>query len=91
MKKKLSNKQAEELKRLKDISDNEIDVSDIPEIDWSSPIVGRFYRPVKHPVTVRLDYDVLSWLKSQGAGYQTRINELLRSAMSKSGKRKRRA
>ncbi|WP_424927034.1 BrnA antitoxin family protein [Amaricoccus tamworthensis] len=39
------------------------------------------YRPVKKQVTVRLDADVLAWLKSQGKGYQTRMNEILRREM----------
>jgi uncharacterized protein (DUF4415 family) len=37
--------------------------------------------PPKQPVTLRLDADVLTWFKSQGQGYQTRINKLLRSYM----------
>lgn len=62
--------------------DEEIDTSDIPEVvDWSKGVVGKFYRPIKEPVTIRLDADVLAWLKSQGRGYQTRINRLLRAAM----------
>lgn len=39
------------------------------------------YRPIKKPVTLRLDADVLDWLKKQGRGYQTRINRALRSLM----------
>lgn len=37
--------------------------------------------PVKQAVTIRLDADVLEWFKGQGAGYQTRINQLLRHYM----------
>ena len=44
-------------------------------------MVGKFYRPIKHPVTVRIDADILAWLKRSGPGYQTRINALLRQAM----------
>ena len=62
--------------------DSEIDLSDIPEWkDRKGAIRGPFYRPIKKSLTIRLDADVLAWLKSQGAGYQTRINHLLRSAM----------
>jgi uncharacterized protein (DUF4415 family) len=39
------------------------------------------YKPIKKPVTLRLDADVLDWLKKQGRGYQTRINRALRSLM----------
>jgi uncharacterized protein (DUF4415 family) len=35
----------------------------------------------KQIVTIRLDVDTLNWFKSQGAGYQTRINQLLREHM----------
>lgn len=64
------------------MSNDTVDTSDIPEVkDWRRAEVGKFYRPIKKSVTVRLDMDVLAWLKSQGAGYQTRINALLRRAM----------
>jgi uncharacterized protein (DUF4415 family) len=39
------------------------------------------YRPIKKPVTLRLDADVLAWFKRQGPGYQTRINRALRKLM----------
>jgi uncharacterized protein (DUF4415 family) len=43
--------------------------------------VGNLYRPIKKPVTLRLDADVLAWFKKQGRGYQTRINRALRKVM----------
>jgi uncharacterized protein (DUF4415 family) len=62
--------------------DGDIDTSDIPEIkDWSGAQRGKFYRPVKQQLTLRLDADVVAWFKdhaSQGRGYQTKINEALR-------------
>jgi len=71
-----------EIRALKRMKDSEIDLSDIPEItDWSKALVGKFYRPVKQSLTIRLDADVLAWLRSQGDGYQTRINSILRGAM----------
>jgi uncharacterized protein (DUF4415 family) len=66
--------------------DREIDTTDIPPTaDWSKAVVGRFYRPIKKPVTIRLDVDVLHWLKGQGNGYQTRINSILRRVMEQAG------
>jgi uncharacterized protein (DUF4415 family) len=63
--------------------DEDIDTSDIPEVkDWSGAVIGKFYRPVKEAVSIRLDADVLAWFKGQGCGYQTRINEVLRKAMA---------
>jgi uncharacterized protein (DUF4415 family) len=50
-------------------------------VDWSGAEVGKFYRPAKKPVTMRLDVDVLEWLRADGRGYQTKANQLLRHAM----------
>jgi uncharacterized protein (DUF4415 family) len=44
-------------------------------------VAADLYKPIKKPVTLRLDADVLDWLKKQGGGYQTRINRALRSLM----------
>ena len=77
-----------ELKALKRMKDEDIDLSDIPEIrDWSKAVVGKFYRPIKKSLTIRVDADVLAWLKAQGKGYQTRINGLLREAMEHHARR----
>lgn len=75
-----------ELAVLAAMPDDQIDFSDIPEVtDWSGAVVGKFYRPIKKPVTLRLDADVLAWLRSQGPGYQTRINRMLRLEMRRTG------
>jgi len=66
-------------------TDATIDFSEMPEVvDWAGAEVGRFYRPAKRPVTIRLDEDIIDWLKSYGRGYQTRANLLLRHAMKAS-------
>ena len=84
MKNEITKLQTEEIEALANMPDEEIDTSDIPEVkDWSRAEIGKFYRPIKKPVTLRLDADVLAWLKSQGAGYQTRLNAILRQAMNK--------
>ena len=72
------------LRKLAARADSEIDLSDIPELtaeQWKRGIRGRFYRPVKQQITARVDADVLAWLKSQGKGYQSRINAILRREM----------
>jgi uncharacterized protein (DUF4415 family) len=46
--------------------------------------VGTLYRPIKKPVTLRIDADVLAWFKKRGPGYQTRINQALRRVMLES-------
>ncbi len=68
------------------MKDADIDYSDIPALDRS------FYKrateawpPTKQQLTIRLDTDVLRWLKAQGRGYQTRINRILRAAMESQG------
>jgi uncharacterized protein (DUF4415 family) len=66
-----------------------MDFSAMPEVvDWAGAEVGRFYRPAKRPVTIRLDEDIIDWLKSYGRGYQTKANVLLRYAMQASRQNK---
>lgn len=45
--------------------------------------IGDLYRPLKKPVTLRLDADVLAWFKKDGRRYQTRINQALRKVMER--------
>lgn len=81
---KADKKRTEELKRLAEQKDHEVDTSDIPEIkDWSDATRGRFYRPVKRQVTLRLDADLLAWFRAQGSKYQTRMNAVLREYMER--------
>src|SRR5271166_6645960 len=94
---RLTREQQREIAVIAAKRDEEIDLSEMPEVvDWSGAEVGRFYRPPKKPVTMRLDADVVEWLKSYGPGYQTKANMLLRHAMhstqaAKSGGKRRRA
>jgi uncharacterized protein (DUF4415 family) len=76
-----------ELKALADKPDSEIDYSDIPPLDegfLARAVPNPFFKPVKTHASVRIDSDVLIWLKSQGKGYQTRMNAILREAMLRS-------
>jgi uncharacterized protein (DUF4415 family) len=45
--------------------------------------IADLYRPLKRPVTLRLDADVLAWFKKDGRRYQTRINTALRKVMER--------
>ena len=67
-----------------------IDYSDIPPLgDEFFTKATAAWPPAKHQLTIRLDADVLNWLKANGRGYQTRINRILRAAMeSKPPRRK---
>jgi uncharacterized protein (DUF4415 family) len=81
--KPLTDRQRRELQTLRDMPDAEIDLSDAPTVDPfpDKLYVGRFYRPIKQPVSLRLDADVLAWFRSQGKKYQTYMNEVLRREM----------
>jgi uncharacterized protein (DUF4415 family) len=68
-------------KRLDNMTDEDINFDDMPELSDSFFKHAEVQVPPKQPVTMRLDADVLDWFKSQGKGYQTRINKLLRSYM----------
>jgi uncharacterized protein (DUF4415 family) len=85
----LTDSQTAELKALQALPDNRIDYADAPAsnpAEWRDAVVGKFYRPIKQQLTLRIDADVVDWFKKQGKGYQTRINELLRDAMRKEAK-----
>jgi uncharacterized protein (DUF4415 family) len=71
-----------ELAAIDAMSDDEIDFSDAPEItDWSGAVRGKFYRPEKQAVTIRLDSDVVAWFKAREDKYQTAVNRVLREYM----------
>ncbi|GLQ87147.1 BrnA antitoxin family protein [Dyella flagellata] len=76
----LTHEQLAMLKELGELPDEKIDYSDIPQrsADWFKE-TGKMYRPVKVQKTLRLDADVLEWFEQGGAGYQTRINAVLRA------------
>ncbi len=67
--------------RLSQMTDKQIDTSDIAELDDAFFHEAHLKSPSKQPVTLRLDSDVLAFFKAQGQGYQTRINKLLRRYM----------
>lgn len=79
-----------DLARVDRIKDAEIDYSDIPPLDKSFfTKAAQAWPPAKQQLTIRLDADVLAWLKANGRGYQTRINRILRSAMESQPRRVR--
>jgi uncharacterized protein (DUF4415 family) len=86
----LSDAEREELERLAQRGDDDIDFSDIPRLTekfWANAIPFRdrhLYKPVKKQVTLRLDADLIEWFKARqgGArGYQTAINAALRKVV----------
>ena len=87
MKRKHTSRKSEtDLKRLREMKDEDIDFSDIPAVTpemFARGIVRRGLKPVvrKKQLTLRMDSDVIEWFRRQGEGYQTRINALLRAYM----------
>lgn len=77
----------ERLRAVAAMPEDQIDTSDpdAPEVlDWSNAVRGRFYRPTKRLLTLRVDEDVIEWFKRQTGGqggYQTAMNRTLRAAM----------
>ena len=83
-KKAISSKSGTDWNRLRKLTDDQVDSSDIPMItpsQFAKAVVRRGLKPVdsKSQVTLRIDKDVLDWFRKQGRGYQTRINALLRA------------
>ncbi|WP_413988401.1 BrnA antitoxin family protein [Labrys okinawensis] len=90
----LTAEQKAELAALAARPDSDIDTSDIPELGeefWQKAVRNPLYRPTKTSTTVRIDSDVLLWLRSQGKGYQSRLNAILRREMIEALKAKKRA
>ena len=87
MKKAVTSKKSRtDWKRVDALKDEDIDLSDVPEVSpemFAKAIVRRGLKPVsrKAQLTLRLDSDVLDWYRKQGRGYQTKINALLRAYM----------
>lgn len=85
--KRMKAKQANELKALAALPDDQINTAAMPEqIDWSGARRGMFFRPIKKQLTLRLDADLIDWFKThalQGEGYQTKINKALREYMAR--------
>lgn len=75
------------------LPDSQIDLTDpdAPEVrDWSHATRGALFRPLKKPVTMRVDADLIDWFQRQGKGYQTRINDALREYVDRHETGKRR-
>lgn len=84
----LSQKLRVEARALATIPESAIDTTEMPEItDWSGAVRGALYRPVKKPLSLRIDADVIHWFQQQGQGYQTRINAILREYVDRHRKR----
>lgn len=87
MKKKNISKESEtDWERVRNMRDEDIDFSDLPELTpemFANAIVRKGFKPLpnKQQITLRIDHDVISFFREQGQGYQTKINQLLRAYM----------
>ena len=84
---KLHDRVSHEAADLAQQPERDIDFSDMSETsaaDWKNAVRGQFYRPLKEQLTVRIDADVVAWLKRDGKGYQSRLNRILRESMMNS-------
>lgn len=73
---------AQQIANIANTLDEDIDYQDAPELPsaiWQSAL-DKHFKPIKKQVTVRIDADLLDWLKTGGKGYQTRLNDILRHA-----------
>ena len=78
----LSARERRDLARLARMADSAIDLSDaLATKPASGAVRGKFYRPIKQLVSLRVDADVLAWYRAHGAKYQTYMNEVLRREM----------
>jgi len=89
-KQSISKESLTDWKRLDALQDEDIDLTDAPEITpemFAKAVIRRGLKPPpsKQQITIRLDGDVLTWFRAQGNGYQTRINALLRAYMEAHG------
>jgi uncharacterized protein (DUF4415 family) len=61
--------------------DGDRDAPQLPPEYWNNALIGKYYRPLKTQISLRIDNEVLDWLKSKGEGHLSRINEILRERM----------
>ncbi len=78
---------SEETKQAYANRDKSLDCTDsdcptMPPEFWNGATIGKYYRPVKTQVSLRIDNEILDWLKSRGDGHLIRINEILRERMA---------
>jgi len=84
----MGSRQNAELTALARLPDEAIDTKDIPELtNWAGAEIGKFYRPRKQVVTMRLDADIVAWFKARSRKYQTAVNQVLRDHVTKGARR----
>lgn len=62
--------------------DKDTEAPQLPPSYWAGTSIGRYHRPLKTQISLRIDNEILAWLKSKGEGHLSRINEILRERMA---------
>ncbi len=75
----LTDAQIAQLDGLEGRTPDTVDIPEAPAENWRN--ARRFFRPIKAPISIRVDADVLDWLKRRSDRYQVEINRILRRAM----------
>jgi uncharacterized protein (DUF4415 family) len=78
---KLTDNQMQQLHALQDREPDTQDIPEAPAENWQHAQRGAFWKPRKEAISLRVDMDVLDWLRRKGPGYQTTINRILRERM----------
>lgn len=78
---KLTDNQMQQLRALEGREPDTQDIPEAPAANWQHAQRGVFWKPRKEAISLRVDRDVLDWLRGQGPGYQTTINRILRERM----------
>lgn len=69
----------EQIKNMKPKNDDEIDLSDIPEIlDWSNAIRGSRFHPARKRISLNIDIEIIDWFRQKSPSYQQEINNILK-------------
>jgi uncharacterized protein (DUF4415 family) len=80
---KISKKTREAYAKRDRALDSDPDAPQLPPDYWGNAVIGKYYRPLKTQISLRIDNEVLDWLKSKGYGQLSRINEILRERMAR--------
>lgn len=78
---KISEKSKQAYRKRDRALDNDADAPQLAPGYWAGAAIGKYYRPVKTQISLRIDNEVLDWLKSKGEGHLSRINDILREQM----------
>jgi uncharacterized protein (DUF4415 family) len=77
----LTEAQLAQLNALEGREPDTVDIPEAPTENWKTARRGPLFRPRKEAISLRVDMDVLDWLRRRGPGYQTEINRILREKM----------